>query len=112
MAKKKSKKRRVAEKKEERKAVEVDPEIAVEEQVPLNELPTLFPNSYEAVVAAARRARQLNLGLRPLIKTNMYRPVDVALAELAAGKVEYSMGQEEAGPETGTKKRKSRSKKS
>ena len=112
MAKKKSKKQRVAEEKEQRKAIEVDPEIAVEEQVPLNELPTLFPNSYEAVVAAARRARQLNLGLRPLVKTGMYRPVDVALAELAAGKVEYTMGEEETGPDAGTKKRKSRSRKS
>ena len=71
-------------------APKIDPKIPVEQQVPLNELPTRFHNAYEAVVAAARRARQLNLGLRPLVKTGMNRPVDVALAELAAGKVEYS----------------------
>jgi DNA-directed RNA polymerase omega subunit len=78
--------------------------------VPLNELPTRFPNSYEAVVAAARRARQLNLGLRPLVKTGMSRPVDVALAELAAGKVEYTAGDENTDLEAGRKKGGSRSK--
>jgi DNA-directed RNA polymerase omega subunit len=112
MAKKKPKKRRVAEEKEKGEAIEVNPDVAVEEQVPLNELPTLFPNSYEAVVAAARRARQLNLGLRPLVKTKMHRPVDVALAELAAGRVEYTTGEEETEPEAGPKKSKSRSRKS
>jgi DNA-directed RNA polymerase omega subunit len=111
MAKKKRKKKQPA---KEAPAVpaapEIDPEIPVEQQVPLNELPTLFPNSYEAVVAAARRARQLNLGLRPLVITNMYRPVDVALAELAAGKVEYTAGDEDTETEGGGKKRSSRGK--
>jgi DNA-directed RNA polymerase omega subunit len=89
---------------------EIDPDIPVEQQVPLNELPTHFPNAYEAVVAAARRARQLNLGLRPLVKTKMYRPVDVALAELAAGKVEYTAGDEESVFKSPEKKGKSRGK--
>ena len=82
--------------KQEQRVIHIDPEIEIEDQVPLNELPTIFPNSYEAVVAAARRARQLNLGLRPLVKTRMQRPVDVALAELAAKKVEYAVDGEEA----------------
>jgi DNA-directed RNA polymerase omega subunit len=112
MAKRKSKKQRAEEEKAERRTVEVDPDSIVEDQVPLNELPTLFPNSYEAVVAAARRARQLNLGLRPLVKTNMYRPVDVALAELASGRVEYSAEEEETGRKSKARKSKSRSKKS
>jgi DNA-directed RNA polymerase subunit K/omega len=60
------------------------------------------------VVAAARRARQLNLGLRPLVKTEMYRPVDVALAELVAGKVEYTAGDLEIEREAGTKKKRSK----
>jgi DNA-directed RNA polymerase omega subunit len=111
MATKKRKKKR---QKEEAPAgpehVDIDPETLVEKQVPLNELPTRFPNAYEAVVAAARRARQLNLGLRPLVKTNMYRPVDVALAELAAGKVEYTSGDEEAVFKSAGKKTKSRAK--
>jgi DNA-directed RNA polymerase omega subunit len=111
MAKRKSEKKQPAEKAQsEPRVKEIDPENVVEEQVPLNELPTRFPNAYEVVVAAARRARQLNLGLRPLIKTNMYRPVDVALAELAAHKVEYTMGDEETIQESGTSKRKARSK--
>ena len=98
--------------KQEQRVINFDPEIEIEDQVPLNELPTIFPNSYEAVVAAARRARQLNLGLRPLVKTRMQRPVDVALAELAAKKVEYAVDGEEA-PEFGEEaapKKKSRSK--
>jgi DNA-directed RNA polymerase omega subunit len=90
--------------------MEIDPDLPVEQQVPLNELPTHFPNAYEAVVAAARRARQLNLGLRPLVKTKMYRPVDVALAELAAGKVEYTAGDEESVFKSTGKKGKSRGK--
>jgi DNA-directed RNA polymerase omega subunit len=90
MAKRKTKKKKAVKEEVEEQTVEVDPDIDVERQIPLNELPTLFSNSYEIVVAAARRARQLNLGLRPLVKTGMNRPVDVALAELAAKKVEYA----------------------
>ena len=65
------------------------------------------------MVAAARRARQLNLGLRPLVKTKMQRPVDVALAELAAKKVEYAIDEDQSQPEEPpAKKGKSRSKSS
>ncbi|MGD8627636.1 MAG: DNA-directed RNA polymerase subunit omega [bacterium] len=111
MAKKKSKKKDAKETGDRLREVELDPEVDIEEQVPLNELPTHFSNSYEVVVAAARRARQLNLGLRPLVKTEMYRPVDVALAELVAGKVEYTASDLEIERESKSKK-KSRSKKS
>jgi len=107
---KKQKKRPAQEDPAGPKPAEINPDIPVEQQVPLNELPTHFPNAYEAVVAAARRARQLNLGLRPLVKTKMYRPVDVALAELAAGKVEYTSGDEEAVFQSDGKKGKSRGK--
>jgi DNA-directed RNA polymerase omega subunit len=111
MAKKKPKKKQPAEEVKPRgPAVDIDPDVAVEDQIPLNELPTFFPNAYEVVVAAARRARQLNLGLKPLVKTSMYRPVDVALAELVAGKVEYAAEKDEATGDTKTGKRKSRSK--
>jgi DNA-directed RNA polymerase omega subunit len=111
MAKKKRKKKEPVEEHPAPPEIpEIDPEVPVEQQVPLNELPTRFSNSYEAVVAAARRARQLNLGLRPLVKTKMHRPVDVALAELAAGKVEYKAGDEEADLDRGGKKGRSRSK--
>ncbi|MFZ1947132.1 MAG: DNA-directed RNA polymerase subunit omega [bacterium] len=96
MAKRRAKKKQPPKEtpKPQQREITLNPDIEVEEQVPLNELPTIFPNSYEAVVAAARRARQLNLGLRPLVKTKMQRPVDVALAELAAKKVEYAVDDE------------------
>jgi DNA-directed RNA polymerase omega subunit len=107
MAKKKTSKKRT--KAEEPEITDymprIDPDSRIEDQVPLNELPTLFPNSYEVVVAAARRARQLNLGLRPLVETKMKRPVDIALAELAAGKVEYGLGEEEEKPGRKSKKK-------
>lgn len=109
MAKKRAKKAEPEQSKDEQK-VQINPDKPVEQQVPLNALPTLFPNSYEIVVAAARRARQLNLGLRPLIKTEMSRPVDIALAELAAGKVSYELIGEDSGRERGTATGKTRKK--
>ncbi len=109
MAKKKTSKKRIRE--EEPEAADfrprVDPDSKIEDQIPLNELPTLFSNSYEVVVAAARRARQLNLGLKPLVRTDMKRPVDIALAELAAGKVEYGLGEEEEKQDRSKTKKKS-----
>jgi DNA-directed RNA polymerase omega subunit len=98
--------------KPEQRVVNINPELEIEEQIPLNELPTIFPNSYEAVVAAARRARQLNLGLKPLVRTKMQRPVDIALAELAAKKVEYAVDEDELTFKEPPAKSKSRSKKS
>ena len=114
MAKRKTRKKQPPKEapKPQQRAIDFNPEVEIEDQIPLNELPTIFPNSYEAVVAAARRARQLNLGLRPLIKTKMQRPVDVALAELAAKKVEYAVEDDEATREQPPAKRKSRSKSS
>ena len=54
MAKKKTSKKRT--KAEEPEITDymprIDPDSRIEDQVPLNELPTLFPNSYEVVVAA------------------------------------------------------------
>lgn len=110
MAKRRSKKKQRDEDVKPQRTIEIDPDRTIEQQVPLNELPTFFPNAYEIVVAAARRARQLNLGLKPLVRTNMYRPVDVALAEIAAGKVEYEPGEEETERVPGRSKRKPRSK--
>lgn len=79
--------------------IEIDPQRPIEDQVPLNALPSLFPNVYEAIVAAAKRARQINVGLKPLIKTKMTRPVDIALAELATAKVTYEIPAEEEKPD-------------
>lgn len=113
MAKRKTRKKKQPPKqtpKPEQRVIDFNPEVDIEEQIALNELPTIFPNSYEAVVAAARRARQLNLGLRPLVKTKMQRPVDIALAELAAKKVEWAVEDDETKREEPPVKRKSRSK--
>lgn len=79
--------------------IAIDPERPIEDQVPLNALPSLFPNVYEAIVAAAKRARQINVGLKPLVKTGMTRPVDIAMAELAAAKVTYEVPADENKPD-------------
>ncbi len=44
------------------------------------------PNKFELVLLAAKRARQLIKGGRPLVKAN-HREVVLALREIAAGKI-------------------------
>ncbi|MDH7569422.1 MAG: DNA-directed RNA polymerase subunit omega [Armatimonadota bacterium] len=45
-------------------------------------------NTYELVVLAAKRARQLKEGALPLIEPPSDNPLTIALAEIAAGKIE------------------------
>jgi DNA-directed RNA polymerase subunit omega len=44
---------------------------------------------YRLVLIAARRARQLGKGAKPLVKTNAKKTSSVALEEILAGKVSY-----------------------
>ena len=46
-------------------------------------------SKYALVVLAAKRARQLKEGARPLIETTSANPLTVALEEIASGKVKY-----------------------
>jgi DNA-directed RNA polymerase subunit omega len=48
-----------------------------------------FDSHYSYVLVAARRARQLQMGSRPLITTGSTKPCRVAQDEIAAGKVGY-----------------------
>jgi len=50
-----------------------------------------IPNKYYAVVIASKRARDLNMGLAPLIKTNSTKPTTTALEEIAAGEFTTEM---------------------
>ena len=61
------------------------------ESAPLRQIPTLFENLYEIVVAAATRARQINAGSPSPIQTEDTRPLNVALRELAAGRTQYEL---------------------
>ncbi len=44
-------------------------------------------SSYDIVVVAAKRARQIKDGARPLVEVDSNNPLTVALHEIAAGKV-------------------------
>ncbi len=46
-------------------------------------------SKYTLVIAAAKRARQLNEGMEPLIDTNLTKSVSIALEEIAQGKILY-----------------------
>ena len=49
-------------------------------------------------VVAAKRARQLATGARPMIKCDMTNLLDVALLEIAEGLLSYEFGDAEAEP--------------
>lgn len=44
-------------------------------------------SSYDVVVAAAKRAKQLREGARPLVDIKANNPLTIALHEIAAGKI-------------------------
>jgi len=46
-----------------------------------------IPNKYLAVIVASKRARAINDGTRPLIKTGATKPTTMALEEVSAGAV-------------------------
>ena len=46
-------------------------------------------SKYALVVLAAKRARQLKEGARPLIDTRSANPITVALEEIASGRIKY-----------------------
>ncbi|MBO5762936.1 MAG: DNA-directed RNA polymerase subunit omega [Lentisphaeria bacterium] len=51
-------------------------------------------------VVASKRARQLALGARPMIKCDSENHLDVALLEIAEGLLSYEFGAEAAAEET------------
>ncbi|MFQ5988976.1 MAG: DNA-directed RNA polymerase subunit omega [Candidatus Methylomirabilales bacterium] len=59
--------------------------------VPMEELTEKVDSKYRLVIIAARRSRQLNQGVRPLVQTKAGKPTYIALDELAAGRIEYEV---------------------
>lgn len=49
---------------------------------------------YTVIVAAAKRARQLIEGAKPLVEPTSVKPVTIALEEISEGKVEWHQTQE------------------
>jgi len=53
----------------------------------INQVLDRIPNKYMATVVASKRAKELNMGARPLVSTNAAKPTTVALYEIAAGSI-------------------------
>jgi DNA-directed RNA polymerase subunit omega len=52
-----------------------------------------FDSNYRYILVAARRARQLQGGARPMVDTVARKPCKIAQQEIEAGKVKYVMGE-------------------
>ena len=53
----------------------------------INQVLDRIPNKYMAMVVASKRAKELNMGVRPLVNTNAVKPTTIALYEIAAGAI-------------------------
>lgn len=51
-----------------------------------------FDSNYRYILVAARRARQIQSGARPLVDTHSRKPCRIAQEEIQAGKVKYIVG--------------------
>ena len=58
----------------------------------LNRAKQVIPDPQILSVVAAKRARQLATGARPMIKCDMTNLLDVALLEIAEGLLSYEFG--------------------
>jgi len=58
----------------------------------INRVMQRIPNKYMAMIVAAKRAKELNQGARPLVKVDVAKPTTTALYEIAEGFIEPSMG--------------------
>jgi len=68
--------------------------------VPLDKLDSKFA----FVLAAAKRARQLQAGAKPLVQTTGHKPTRIAMEETFQGAVPYGLPSDEDGEEKGKKK--------
>ena len=50
-----------------------------------------FDSNYRYILVAARRARQLQSGARPLVETSSRKPCRIAAQEIQAQKVKWSL---------------------
>lgn len=63
---------------------------------PLEELLKHIKNRYQVVIVAAKRARQLNKGGRPLIEVDSKKGISIALQEISRGMITYRRQEEES----------------
>jgi DNA-directed RNA polymerase subunit omega len=57
-----------------------------------------FDSNYRYILVAARRARQLQSGARPLVETMTRKPCKIAREEIRAGKIKWSIVTPEKSP--------------
>jgi DNA-directed RNA polymerase omega subunit len=53
----------------------------------INQVLDRIPNKYMATVVASKRAKEINMGIRPLVNTDAVKPTTIALHEIAAGAI-------------------------
>jgi DNA-directed RNA polymerase subunit omega len=53
----------------------------------INQVLDRIPNKYMATVVASKRAKEINMGIRPLVNTDAVKPTTIALHEIAAGSI-------------------------
>ena len=53
----------------------------------INQVLDRIPNKYMAAVVASKRAKEINMGIRPLVNTDAVKPTTIALHEIAAGAI-------------------------
>ncbi|MGH9328042.1 MAG: DNA-directed RNA polymerase subunit omega [Terriglobia bacterium] len=59
------------------------------------DMPQGMDSKFRFILVAAKRARQLQAGAKPLIQTPYKKPTKIAVAELEAGRVPFEMLPEE-----------------
>ncbi len=57
-----------------------------------------FDSNYRYILVAARRARQIQSGARPLIDTHSRKPCRIAQDEIRANKVKWMIAEPEKSP--------------
>ncbi len=57
-----------------------------------------FDSNYRYVLVAARRARQIQNGARPVVQTQTRKPCRIAEEEIQAGMVKWTVPQPEKSP--------------
>ncbi len=77
---------------------------------PIEELQRHCSSMYKLVILAAKRAKELVDGARPLIQTDHKKVTSIALEEILQGKVQYKAPEEEIGTAKKTKRSKPKEK--
>lgn len=65
-------------------------------------------NKFSFVLAAAKRARQLQTGAKPLVQTQYRKPTRIAVQEILSGTVNYGVPEPAGAEDDGTREKKAK----